>query len=340
MSILKTSSTIFLLFTVLFLQAQDTILLRNPSFEDYARHSYTPKGWYDCGFEGESPPDTHPAASGGEFKVTLSPQDGNTYLGLVVRDNETWESVGQRLKQPLRAGQCYQFSISMARSILYRSASRMTGETVNYAVPSTIRIWGGDRYCAKKQLLGQSEEIVNTDWQTYTFAFQPMEDHHFILLEAYYRAPILQPYNGNVLLDNASAITLLACEDIDIEHLSTPKVSEAVAGARSPNTTEENYEVDYPPSKALSVKEQREQDEAAAQNVIRIFLERGDDVNTLKRIIQMKIDKMNIQPSDDIHLSVILPLGEIKVIWQKRIKKIMKESKKSYNNYTFKVYTD
>jgi outer membrane protein OmpA-like peptidoglycan-associated protein len=211
-----TKSFLFVLTACLctsFLSAQDTIELRNPSFEDFARHSYTPKGWYDCGFENESPPDVHPAQSGGEFKVTQAAFDKNTYLGLVVRDNETWEAVGQRLRVPLRKGKCYEFSIQIARSILYRSQSRITSEAANYATPCRLRIWAGNSYCNRAFLLGETKEITNTRWLRRDFKFEPDSDYYYIMFEAYYKTPILAPYNGNILLDNSSGIRVVPCDE-------------------------------------------------------------------------------------------------------------------------------
>ena len=60
------------------------IILDNPSFEDAPAHYRTPKGWDNCGFEGESPPDVQPS---GEFGVEKKAAHGRTCLGLVVRDN-------------------------------------------------------------------------------------------------------------------------------------------------------------------------------------------------------------------------------------------------------------
>lgn len=196
--------------------AQEKIELRNPSFEDFTRHSYAPKGWYDCGFENESPPDVHPAMSGGEFKVTQASQHQSTYLGMVVRDNETWESIGQRLRMPLKKGKCYEFSIYVSRSILYQSQSRLTEEVANYATPCRLRIWAGNSYCNKAFLLGETKEIINTRWLKRSFRFEPDADYYYIQFEAYYKTPILAPYNGNILLDNASSITMIPCDEDEV----------------------------------------------------------------------------------------------------------------------------
>lgn len=208
------------------LAAQEKIELRNPSFEDFTRHSYTPKGWYDCGFENESPPDVHPAMSGGEFKVTQASQHQSTYVGMVVRDNETWESIGQRLRMPLKKGKCYEFSIYVSRSILYQSQSRLTDEIANYATPCRLRIWAGNSYCNKAFLLGETKEIINTRWLKRTFKFEPNADYYYIQFEAYYKTPILAPYNGNILLDNASDIVMIPCDEEDILEEVLPPVAE------------------------------------------------------------------------------------------------------------------
>ena len=199
------------------------IYLNNPSFEDQPRKGtnvfVTIKGWTDCGliyFPEESPPDIHPVDY---WQVTKTSSDGNTYLGMVVRDNESWESVSQRLSDELEAGKCYQFSIDLSVSRRYVSPTRrdQTREE-NFTRPSVLRIWGGATHCRKLELLAESNTIRNHDWETYYFKFEPQKTHRFIVLEAFYKTPVLIPYNGHILLDNASAIKEIECdEEIQVE---------------------------------------------------------------------------------------------------------------------------
>ena len=129
---------LFVFIAPMMLRAQENpelIQLINPSFEDMPRHSKAPRAWSDCGFKGESAPDIQPS---GIFSVTKPAADGNTYLGLVVRDNDTWESVGQELSKPLEKGKCYSFSISLCRSELYISISRLSDQTANYTAPAKL----------------------------------------------------------------------------------------------------------------------------------------------------------------------------------------------------------
>lgn len=194
-------------FTVL---GQRTITLTNPSFEDLPRHSRPPVAWIDCGFIGETPPDIQPNAT---FKVTRQAKDGDTYLGMVVRENDTWEAVSQRMSEPMKKGNCYEFSIYLAKSEMYVSLSREEEDKrINYITPATLRIYGGYEYCDKDFLLGETEEIANTSWIRYDFKFEPVGDYTHIILEAFYKTPTLFPYNGNILVDHASPIVPIPCQ--------------------------------------------------------------------------------------------------------------------------------
>ncbi|MFK7935089.1 MAG: hypothetical protein AB8G22_16375 [Saprospiraceae bacterium] len=190
---------------------QEKIHFSNPSFEDAPRHSKAPRGWYDCGNPSESPPDVHPTFDK-SFGVSTPAQDGETYLGLVVRDNDTQEAVGKKLDRSLEAGNCYQFSIYLAQSPEYVSLSRNTSEEVNYKTPAVLRIWGGNNYCEQNELLGVSDFVAHADWREYTFSFQPEQDLQYINLEAYYELPALFVYNGHLLIDNMSPISVMECD--------------------------------------------------------------------------------------------------------------------------------
>lgn len=185
------------------------VVLLNPSFEDDPWHSKPPRGWYFCGHPGESPPDVHPA---GYFDVDQPPADGDTYVGMVVRDNKTWEALGQRLPQPLTAGQCYRFSVQASRSTYYRSISRVTGRREFFTSPIRLRLWGGKANCDHAELLAASSPVEDTTWTTLTFEFQPGEDHHYLILEAFYPDDSASVYRGNILLDHCSPLLPIDCE--------------------------------------------------------------------------------------------------------------------------------
>lgn len=212
----------------------DTITLRNPSFEDAPRAGGKGVtgiyGWYDCGirnFPDETPPDIHP---NNYWNNTKHAADGKTYLGMVVRDNDTWESVAQRLSSPMKAGECYSFSVKLSKSRRYLSGSRLEMEMnandkikVSYTTPIVLRIWGGTGYCDTKELLGETVTIKNSDWKTYTFKFSPSFNFKYIMLEAFYKVPVINPYNGHILVDNCSDLIKMNCSEEILVDAEEPK---------------------------------------------------------------------------------------------------------------------
>jgi len=177
-----------------------SISLKNPSFEDLPQVSKTPAGWKDYGPLTETPPDIQPGA----FECTLAPRDGVSYLGLVVRDNNTFESVGQRLQVPLQQDSQYVFTAWLARSALYMSTSKITRMPANYATPVVLRIWGVNN-SRDRELLATSPLITHTEWLKSRFMLRPKNGTwKHLVLEAYYKNLEDMPYNGNLLIDKCA----------------------------------------------------------------------------------------------------------------------------------------
>lgn len=204
------SFSTFLLFGNFVFSQSDTIRLKNPSFEDTPKrggeHSFGINGWFDCGklnFPLESPPDIHP---NGYWQNNMPASDNKTYLGMVVRDNQTYESVSVRLDSVLKAKEVYSLSIYLARSPNYFSKSRLTGEEVNYITPAVLRIWGGTGYCNERHLIYESPVIDHIEWRKYDILFKPLQDYKSITISAYYTKDTNVYYNGHVLLDGISDI--------------------------------------------------------------------------------------------------------------------------------------
>lgn len=217
-------------------QNMQTVHLKNPSFEDTPSAGRAPSGWVDCGHAGESPPDIQP---NGGFNVTKSAYKGSTYLGLVTRDNNTWERVAQRLSTPLRGGQCYQFSLSLACSDVYISSTRKNpNNLVNFDRGVTLRIWGGSAFCSYDELLATSPEVKHSDWKSYNLELNPTKNYKYICLEAYYKKPVFVPYNGNILVDNASDFS--PCEEV-VPAESSTALTENKDNDAIPKPTEEIF---------------------------------------------------------------------------------------------------
>ncbi len=221
------------------------IPITNPSFEGNPTQGGTQGrfsllGWIDCGFKDETPPDIQ-GADKTFFEVKQKPFDGKTYLGMVVRATNTWERVSQRLQVPLLRGQCYKFSIYLSRANEYLSGLKVdklhkvrdsealkkvrtnaAGQVeFDFTNPVVLRIWAGNGYCNQKELLAESQAIINNNWMRYDFYFKPKFTHEYFELEAYYEIPVSAPYNGNVLLDKASNIIPVPCPPEDKLYTST-----------------------------------------------------------------------------------------------------------------------
>ena len=200
--------TFFILIGFSLCPAQETIKLLNPSFEDMPRkggeYSAAIKGWHDCGlakFPGETPPDIHPLPTYA-WEVSKTAYDGQTFLGMVTRYNDTYESLSQALSVPLQAGVCYNFTAFISKSEMYKSAtSRYPDKLENFVKPAVLLIWGGNSFCDKAELLGESPAVTNSAWKQYKFLFHPQRTYKYITIEAFYKTPILEAYNGHILLD-------------------------------------------------------------------------------------------------------------------------------------------
>ena len=247
--------TIFLLLILGPLSSQDVIIFNN-GLEDTPRRGTTltrsVDGWLDCGarkFPKESPPDIHPDNF---WEVNLEPAQGKTYVGLVVRENETYESISQGLDIPLRKGQCYKFSIYLARSDDYWSHARLidgttTNKDVNFTKPAIFRLWGGKVYCGQSQMLAESKAINSSQWTKYEFEIKPATDINYITYEAFYDYSWV-PYNGHILVDEASNFIEIDCETKEEIHSSDPiaEVEPEVKPAAVETVTEETIEEDKP----------------------------------------------------------------------------------------------
>jgi len=179
------------------LLGQSQISLKNASFEDEPQDATCPAGWIEC--EPETTPDILP----GPWGVHTEPSDGETFMGIITRNNGTFESVGQRLSKPMKANECYTFSLDLAHSRTY----------AGYNMPLRLKIYAGSSRCGKNQLLGETELITHQEWQSYSFEFVTKGAYEYILFEAAFGNGLFGSYKGNILLDACSAIEL--CQRVE-----------------------------------------------------------------------------------------------------------------------------
>jgi len=204
--------------------AQD-VILRNPSFEDKPRRGTydqitgkrsTPiKGWYDCGqiyFPRATPPDIHDGQTD-YWNTEVVAAQGKTYMTMVVREDDSFESVSQKLIGTLKAGQCYKFSIQLIRSKTYLSPTQNSREEKNFTQPAVFRLYGGNSSCDNAELLAESPPIDNEKWQKYEFKVNPNGNYTHISLVAYFVVPTAFGYNGHICLDDASKLIEIDCDE-------------------------------------------------------------------------------------------------------------------------------
>lgn len=188
------------------ISGQESIELENPSFEeDEASASMVPSGWINLGAEDQSPPDIQP----GFWRVNIPAQDGRTYLGLVVRENNTWEGVGQYLFEFLKKDTAYSFSLWLTRSTGYRSPTNLSNQLVSFNAATILKIWGHNTKTNQEELLAESQPVGHSKWVRYEFILKPtLCDYDELDLMAYY-APGAEKMNGNLLIDNCSTIVMI-----------------------------------------------------------------------------------------------------------------------------------
>jgi len=202
---MKTKLILFVLSTACVggLWGQDTIKLRNPSFEaDEPGAGITPKEWLNLGPKDQTPPDIQP----GFFGVDLPAKDGKVYLGLAVRENNTWEGVGQGLDGTLKRDSIYSFSLWLARSNKFTSYLAGSSEPARFNAPTVLKIWGYNSETHEEELLGESQPLSHSQWMRFDFVLKPTyNDFHLLELVAYY-APGHEQKNGHLLIDHCSDI--------------------------------------------------------------------------------------------------------------------------------------
>ncbi len=169
--------------------AAGQIYLVNPSFEGDPQDATVPVGWFPCR-EGTTP-DILP----GFWGVFTEASEGETFVGLITREDGSWESIGQRLPETLKAGECYSLSVDLAHSLTY----------AGYNEPVRLRVWGGTEKCGQDQLLFDSGRVEGGEWQSFETDFTTKGPIRYLLLEAYFHEQG-KLARGNVLIDNIGPV--------------------------------------------------------------------------------------------------------------------------------------
>lgn len=141
--------------------------------------------------KGETP-DIQP----GLWEVYTSPVHGNTYVGLVAREDGSREGFFQQLEIPLPEGKCLYLTVALARHPQYSG----------YALPLSLRIRGRKGMHGRIVTLAMSPLITHATWQYYTLEFTPPFEIDQLIFEASWGPGVTQYYRGNILIDHISHI--------------------------------------------------------------------------------------------------------------------------------------
>ncbi len=202
------STLILLLISNILIIAQNskTIVLENPSLESIRRagisNGMAPNGWLDCSMSNQTSVDLQP----GYFEVNTPPKDGESYVGMIVRENDTYEAITQKMENEFQGLQAYRVTVHLAKSNNYNSLTPNSKEFQNFNKACVLRIYAGNEFCSKAQLLSISPPIDHEEWKSYEFLLIPKENYSHITFEAFYVVPTLVPYKGNLLMDDVSNI--------------------------------------------------------------------------------------------------------------------------------------
>lgn len=183
------------------------IYLFNSSFEGRPASGQAPDGWTNCGGGDESPTDIQP----GFFGVSLPAAEGRTYVGMVVRETGKLEGLSQALLSPMKPGAEHRLWLSLAQSDSYASpALDLEGKlkAADFSNPVVLRLYGGMKPCERRELLAETPVIAHSEWKPYLLKWKPTAAHTHLMLETFYDTTRTQSYNGHILVDHLSEISI------------------------------------------------------------------------------------------------------------------------------------
>lgn len=189
--------------------------INNPSFEDYPHpgtlESKGVKYWTDCGrlnFPDHTPCDLHGIGSN-FFNCTVDPAHGKTYVGLVTRADDSYESISQKLQQGIIEDSTYTLEFKATSSPTYISASRSSSTAlINYNKAVFIEIWISNGICNEEVKIFEAQLKKSTEWTNYQVLFTAPISAKYITFKANSAYSSTQ---GNALVDdikNFQKITL------------------------------------------------------------------------------------------------------------------------------------
>ncbi len=207
--------------------AQDLIKIKNGSFEDITAsetdnmivHNVANNWKSGNYFRGESPVTIH-TPDQVMFGVVNEAYDGDVFVSMVTRMNETWEGISQEFSEASKKDQKYTMTMTLAKSVkMFSAMSNVINIDENEfsngnAKSVVVNVWMDREYCDQRpnkhgQLIWTSPPIDHNEWKDYTFQFIPNNNHKWIFIEVYFadaEEEGAQAYFGHALIDYISDI--------------------------------------------------------------------------------------------------------------------------------------
>jgi hypothetical protein len=194
--------------------AQLPMPLMNPSFEDISIPGTTAESagheivsswvhWTQEKSTKENSPVLHRNDDVSKY-VRQTAWNGDAYLELAVHENNTWQSIGQELYEPLISGKHYSLSLYACLDPEHAARTQVPGKRgVNQGKPVIIRIRGANKFGEPGRVLAQTDPIKTIDWSQYFLDLYPKENYRYLVIEAYYVPGMSLLYEARVLIDNA-----------------------------------------------------------------------------------------------------------------------------------------
>lgn len=184
--------------------------LSNTSFETKTIGQSTNKNktimlaWNDCGIylqSKESPFDIHPKSTGAWANNQFSPSDGESYIGLVARENGTRESISQPLLKKLDIDKTYSFNIDITSLDKNFANHRSQNPEFLFDQNLEIQIWLSTDPCKQDQLIYSKKIDYRNEWKTHHVSFKPNKTHTHLMITC---NPIghFEKVLGNIMIDN------------------------------------------------------------------------------------------------------------------------------------------
>jgi len=173
--LVSTAVLILVLTASSYTQAQ--VVTANDGFEGVPEHNIPPPGWNNCN-DGYSTVDTQP----GILHNVLTPSEGSSYISIVTRGMNpggTTETVWADLLIPFQKDKCYTITLDLSLSETFYGTLIMGDFYFNN--PCRLEVFGfnGDfENSNDKELLWESGNITNFNWQTTSIKINPKNNSY------------------------------------------------------------------------------------------------------------------------------------------------------------------